>query len=136
MSSPEIKVVESFIAAINRHDLAEVGQLMSDEHAFIDPAGRIQTGRETMLAGWKGYFEMFPDFKIDVQKTLADGNVVGFFGSVSQTFNGKRGLVAANKMSMPAAWHVVVESGKIKSWQVYADWTEGCKIMEEDQKTA
>jgi ketosteroid isomerase-like protein len=132
----EIQVVAAFIAAINRHDVTELGSLMTDDHTFVDPAGRIQSGRETMLAGWKGYFQMFPDFKIDPEKTLADGNLVAVFGSASGTYNGKRGMVAENKISMPAAWQVVVENSRIKSWQVYADWTEGCQIMAEDQKAS
>jgi ketosteroid isomerase-like protein len=136
MNSPEIIVAKAFIAAVNGHDLAQLGQLMTDDHTFIDPAGRIQSGRDTMLAGWNGYLQMFPDFKIEMQNALADKNVVAVFGSISQTYNGKRGLVAANKIATPAAWRAVVENGKIKSWQVYADWTEGCKIMAEDQKSA
>ena len=136
MNLNETDVVRSFVAAINQQDLAGLGLLMTDDHTFIDPAGRIQSGRDTMLAGWKVYLQMFPDFKIEMQNALADKNVVAVFGSISQTYNGKRGLVAANKITMPAAWQVVVENGKIKSWQVYADWTEGCKIMAEDQKSA
>ena len=50
------------------------------------------------------------------------------------TFNGKRGLVPENRIKMPAAWKAMVANGKIKHWQVYADWTEGCRIIEEDKK--
>jgi hypothetical protein len=35
---------------------------------------------------------------------------------------------------MPSAWKAVVEGGKVKHWQVYADWTEGCRIIDEDNK--
>jgi ketosteroid isomerase-like protein len=135
MNSREIKVVEAFIGAINRHDLSELSNLMTEDHTFVDPAGRSISGRENMLAGWKGYFQMFPDYKIEVEKWLADQDVVAVFGSAAGTFNGKRGLVPANRIAMPAAWRGVVVDGKIKLWQVYADWKEACKIMEEDQRT-
>jgi len=131
----EIHVVESFIAAINRHAPIELSNLMTEDHTFIDPAGRAISGRENMTAGWKEYFRMFPDYEIQVGRFLADKELVAAFGSASGTFNGKRGLVAQNKIAMPAAWRIVVENSKIKTWQVYADWTEGCKIMEEDGKT-
>jgi len=36
---------------------------------------------------------------------------------------------------MPAAWKAVVAGGKIKLWQVFADWTEGCKIIDKDKAT-
>jgi uncharacterized protein (TIGR02246 family) len=62
MTSNEIKVVESFIAAINRHDPSALSNLMTEDHTFVDSAGRIQSGRENMTAGWKQYFLMFPDY--------------------------------------------------------------------------
>ena len=128
----EIHVVENFRAAINRHDPTELSKLLTEDHTFIDPAGRIMSGRENMTAGWKEYFRMFPDYEIQVEKVLADKAVVAVFGSASGTYDGKRGLVAQNRIAMAAAWRAVVENDKIKTWQVYADWTEGCKIMEED----
>jgi uncharacterized protein (TIGR02246 family) len=134
MDAKEIHVVEAFIAAINRRDPAELSNLMTEDHTFVDSAGRIQSGRETMTAGWKQYFQMFPDYEIHVERVLADKNLVALFGSASGTYNGKRGLVAENKIAMPAAWSALVEHGKIKRWQVYADWTEGCKIIEQDQR--
>jgi hypothetical protein len=33
---------------------------------------------------------------------------------------------------MPAVWKAVVENGRIKHGQVYTNWTEGCKIIEQD----
>jgi len=135
MNSHEIKVVEAFIAATNRHDLVELSNLMTEDHTFVDPTGRNHSGRETMTAGWKSYFEMFPDYEIHVEKLLADKALVAIFGSASGTYNGKRGLVAENRIAMPAAWRASVENGKIKLWQVYADWTQGCKTIEEGKGT-
>jgi limonene-1,2-epoxide hydrolase len=134
MISNETKVVEAFIAAINGHDLTELSNLMTEHHTFIDSAGKTHSGRETMTAGWKQYFQMFPDYEIHIERLLADKALVAVFGSASGTYNGKRGLVAANRIAMPAAWKALVENGKIKLWQVYADWTEGGKIIEEDSK--
>jgi ketosteroid isomerase-like protein len=136
INSKAAEVVWSFIEAINRHDVVEISALMTRDHSFIDPAGRLVTGRDAMIEGWTGYFRMFPDYKILIEQIVADGSVVAAFGSASGTFNGKRGLVPANKIEMPAAWKAVVESCQIKIWQVYADWTTGVKIMEEDQKAS
>jgi uncharacterized protein (TIGR02246 family) len=133
MTSSEINVVESFIAAINRHDPSALSNLMTEDHTFVDSAGRIHSGRENMTAGWKQYFFMFPDYEIHVERLLADKALVAVFGSASGTYNGQRGLVAENRIAMPAAWKAVVENRKIKLWQVYADWTEGSKTIEEDK---
>jgi len=134
MNSKEIHVVEAFIAAINHHDLPGIASLMTEDHTFVDSAGGIHAGCENMTAGWKQYFQMFPDYEIQIEKMLGDEALVAVFGSASGTYNGKRGLVAANKIAMSAAWKVLVENGKIKLWQVYADWTQGSKIMEEDKR--
>ena len=134
MTSSKISVVEAFIAAINRHNPSEIRDLMTKDHPFVDSAGRIESGRENMTAGWKEFFRMFPDYEIHVERLLADKAVVAVFGATSGTYNGKRGLVPENRIGMPAAWKAIVANGKIKLWQVYADWTEGCKTIEEDKR--
>jgi hypothetical protein len=35
---------------------------------------------------------------------------------------------------MPAAWKAKVADGKIQLWQVYTDWTEGCRIINADKE--
>jgi len=85
-----------------------------------------------MIAGWHDYFRMFPDYTIRVETILADHDLVAVFGSASGTYNGKRGAVLENRIEMPAAWRAVVQNGKVKRWQVYADWTEGTRTIAED----
>jgi hypothetical protein len=87
-----------------------------------------------MTAGWKEYFRMFPDYRLQIENILADKGLVAVFGSASGTYNGKRGLVPENRIEMPAAWRAVVVKGKVKQWQVYADWTEGSKIINDDKE--
>ena len=134
MTSDEIDVVKAFIVAINRRNPSEMSDLMTEDHTFVDSGGGIQSGRENMTAGWKEYFRMFPDYKIQVESILEDKALVAVFGSASATYNGKRGLVPENRIEMPAAWKAKVADGKIKLWQVYTDWTEGCKIINEDKE--
>jgi uncharacterized protein (TIGR02246 family) len=134
--SNDAHVVAAFIAAINRHDPAALAELMSEDHTFIDSSGRRVSGRKEMTEGWKAYFAMFPDFEIHVETTLNDNGVVAVFGSVSGTYNGKRGLVPKNRIAMPAAWKASVADHKVKLWQVYCDWTEGMRTIEEDKKSA
>jgi len=89
-----------------------------------------------MTTGWKEYFRMFPDYEIQVESILEDKALVAVFGSASGTYNGKRGIVPENRIEMPAAWKALVANGKIRLWQVYADWTEGRKTIEEDKKSS
>jgi ketosteroid isomerase-like protein len=134
MTSNEIDVVKAFIAAINRRAPSEISALMTEDHTFVDSGGGIQSGRKNMTAGWEEYFRMFPNYKIQVESILGDKALVAVFGSASGTYNGKRGLVPENRIEMPAAWKAVLENGKVKLWQVYADWTEGSRIINEDKE--
>ena len=134
-TSHNAEVVAAFIATINRHDPAALAELMSEDHTFIDSSGRRVSGRKEMIEGWKAYFAMFPDYRILVDTTLTDNGAIAIFGSVSGTYNGKRGLVPKNRIAMPAAWKANVADGKVKLWQVYCDWTEGMRIIEEDKKS-
>ncbi len=124
----------AFVAAINQRDVTRMAELMTEDHTFIDSRGAVETGRDKMTEGWRGYFQLFPDYSVEVDCLVGDGPVVAGFGSASGTYNGKRGMVAANRIDMPAAWKAIVEEGKIKVWQVYADWTEGSRIIEEDEQ--
>ena len=135
MTSNVIDVVKAFIAAINRRAPSEISGLMTEDHVFVDSAGTVHAGREKMTTGWEEYFGMFPDYRIELENILADEALVAAFGSASGTYNGTRGLVPENRIEMPAAWKAVVENGKVKLWQVYADWTEGTRIISEDKET-
>ena len=132
MTSTEIDVVKAFIAAINRRSPPEISDLMTEDHTFVDSGGRVESGRQNMTAGWSEYFRLFPDYTILVETILGDSELVAVFGSASGTYNGKRGPVPENRIEMPAAWRAVVQNGKVKRWQVYADWTEGIRTIAED----
>ena len=136
MESIEIAVVRAFITAINQGDSSRLSNLMTEVHTFVDSGGKVVSARENNTKSWDGYFRMFPDYRMEVQSLLQDGDLVAVFGSASGTYNGKRGPVPENKIEMPAAWKAIVENGKIKLWQVYADWTEGYRIIDEDRKKA
>lgn len=130
--SDEINVVEAFIAAINRRSSPEIADLMTEDHTFVDSAGGAVFGRDKTVAGWDTYFRMFPDYTIRAECILRDKGLVAVFGSAAGTYKGKRGCVPENRIEMPAAWRAVVENGRVKVWQVFADWTEGHRIIDED----
>jgi len=133
MTSTDIEVVKAYIAAINRRDPSEISNLMTDDHTFVDSGGRIHSGRENMVRGWQEYFRMFPDYTIHIENILGDKEFVAVFGTACGTYNGRRGLVSENRIEMPAAWKAIVKNGRVKLWQVYADWTEGTRIIHDDE---
>ena len=63
-----------------------------------------------------GYFSMFPDYQIEVESTVAGGNLVLACGFASATHAPSR-----TAWRIPAAWRARVEDERIAEWQVYAD---------------
>lgn len=134
MASSAVQAVKDFIAAINRRDAAALAELMAEDHTFVDSQGTTVSGRENMAAGWAEYFRLFPDYAVQVETIVHDKGLVALFGSAAGTYSGRRGPVPENRIEMPAAWKAVVEKGRVKLWQVYADWSGGQRIIAEDAK--
>lgn len=134
METKEIRIVKAFNNAINEGNVELLSSLMTEDHTFIDASGAAHSGVKEMTEGWKDFFRMFPDYKNNFESILQDGNLVVALGTACGTYNGNRGLISENRIEWTAAWKAIVENDKIKLWQVYADWTEGMKIIEEDQK--
>lgn len=134
MKTKELAAVAAFVEAINQADEKRLSALMARDHRFIDSSGAVVEGSEAARNGWKKFFEMFPDYRMRVEEYLHNGNHVMAYGSAAGTYNGRRGLVKENRIAMPAAWRAVVENGKIRVWQVFSDWTEANKILEEDAR--
>ena len=111
------ETILAFLEAINAHDVDSLAELMTDDHTFVDPYGNEVAGREPMLAGWRGYFEWFPDYQIEVDDTFENENEFGMFGFAGGSFKGH----ADRNWRLPAAWKAIVRDGQIALWQVFAD---------------
>ena len=118
--------VLAFIDRINAHDVAGLGALMSDDHTFIDAHGNQVSGREKMIAGWRGYFEWFPDYYIEVADVFEDGDALALLGFAGGTFKNKEG----EDWRLPAAWKVIVKDDRVALWQVFADTKIPFEIIE------
>ncbi|MBD0278190.1 MAG: nuclear transport factor 2 family protein [Bacteroidota bacterium] len=115
------QVVLDFANAINRHDIEKIYSLMTDDHKFVDAHGNEVIGKDKMKAGWTGYFQWFPDYKIEITDIFVKGDAIAAFGFASGTFKGKATENNENFWRLPASWKVIVSDKKIKLWQVYAD---------------
>ena len=123
-----------FNEAINRQDVTALCSFMAPDHTFFDPGGGATVGVESMRKGWSEFFQMFPDYRNEMLGFLQEANTIMAYGRAVGTYNGNRGLVPENRITMPAAWRAVIENGLIREWQVYADWSEAAKIFDEDEK--
>src|SRR2546423_1269456 len=71
------ETVLAFIRSINARDADGLGDLMSDDHRFIDALGNEVVGKEKMILGWRGYFEWFPDYWIEINEVFAGETSAG-----------------------------------------------------------
>ena len=114
-SIPET-VVGNFIARINARDARGLVALCTPAHVFVDSLGGRLSGRVSLERGWAGYFSLFPDYRIEVERMMSDGERVLLHGWAAAT-HGKSG----RSWRIPAAWRAVVAGELIAEWQVYAD---------------
>ena len=116
------ETVLAFIDRINARDVNGLGELMSDDHRFIDALGNEVQGKQQMIAGWRGYFEWFPDYWIEVNEVFAGETSAGeqtlaMFGFAGGSCKGNSDA----SWRIPAAWKAIVKDGRVALWQVFAD---------------
>ena len=114
------QIFQNFVGAINEHNVEKICSLMAEDHIFIDSQGNETRGKEKMRTGWIGYFQLFPDYKIEITDIFLNGDTVAALGFAGGTFQ-ERIDKKENYWHLPASWKAVIKSGKICLWQVYAD---------------
>jgi len=132
MKTTKIDIVLSFIQCINQHDVAKLGELMSEDHLFVDALRETVKGREQMCNAWEAYFRIIPDYEITVENLLQKGDIIGVFGTAQGTCAVNGRLLAENHWKIPAAWKAVVKKNLIAEWRVYAD-NEPLRVILERQ---
>jgi ketosteroid isomerase-like protein len=75
-------IVIRFVKAINGHNINELVNLMSENHIFIDATGNKTVGKNEMKEGWKGYYEIFPDYQIEISDIIDTDSIIGLFGYI------------------------------------------------------
>ena len=127
------EIVLNFVKAINDHDVNKIFDLMSVDHVFIDGYGNKQEGRNGMKECWQNYYQMFPDYVVEITDSIESDSVIGLFGYASGTckINNEKTNIIIWKTT--AAWKAIVENQKIKLWQVYCDYTRLMEIIKKEQ---
>lgn len=116
-----VKLALRFIEAINLHSLSGILDLMHDDHTFTNSQGKTIKGKEELVRGWLKYFELFPDYHIEVQETIQNGSLVAIFGYASGTYKSLAINREDNFWRLPSSWKAEVQDGKVLKWQVYSD---------------
>ncbi|HEX6374988.1 MAG TPA: nuclear transport factor 2 family protein [Allosphingosinicella sp.] len=115
------QVVEAMVAAINGGRAERVANAMSLDAVFIDSLGRRVEGRQALTDGWRGYFRLFPDYRIEVDGLIAEGQEALLHGRARATLHRDGRAVDGGGWEIPAAWRAVSDGRRVALWQVYAD---------------
>ena len=129
------EIVLAFVKAINDHDVDKIYDLMPDDHIFIDGSGGKHVGKIDMKEGWKNYYQMFPDYSVEITDVIDSDSVIGLFGYASGTYKNNNDKPNGNFWKTTAAWKAIVENQKIKLWQVYCDYTSLMEIIRKTNLT-
>ena len=144
MSDAAIDTARAFIAAINRQDVEGVVDCMTSDHLFIDSLGHTARGAESIREGWNLYFQMVPDYTIEIEEEFTDGDRVVLLGMAHGTYAHAfddveaMGLPAqmtdgSSKKPMrwqtPAVFRARIRDRRVAEWRVYADNEPLRKLM-------
>jgi ketosteroid isomerase-like protein len=127
------KVVLDFVEAINNGNVDKIYDLMTDNHLFIDSQDNRVIGKENMKQAWVGYFALFPDYKIEINKILEEDSFVCILGYASGTYKNLKNKNDRNHWRIPAALTAIVKGNQIKVWQVYADNSMVLEIIKKNK---
>jgi ketosteroid isomerase-like protein len=115
------ETARELVARINAHDVEAIAALLTADHRFIDSLGHEAHGREALREGWRQYFRMVPDYRLEVARVLADGPHVVLLGMARGTYTRDGTLEPRNAWGTPAALRALVSAGQVAEWQVYAN---------------
>jgi ketosteroid isomerase-like protein len=121
------EIFKQFVTEINSHDVGTIAELMTADHVFVDSLGNRVQGATSMEAGWRGYFGMCPDYRIQADDVISNGGVVLAVGEAGGTIDGVR-------WRTPAAWKAVIRDGRVAEWRVFADNKPVYEILERRQR--
>ena len=115
-----INVALAFVSAINVADLSQIRELMTDDYTFTDAKGNTFIGGDKMVAGWKHFFEAYPNYEINVGSHFSTRDEAALFGEATGKWR-VGGIVLEQSWKVPAAWYAEIKGGKISRWRVYCD---------------
>jgi putative acetyltransferase len=130
------KVILDFVDAINHADTERMVGLMTDDHIFVDSRDNALSGKDNLKQAWKFYFELFPDYTIEITGMLQNKSHFCMYGYTSGTYKNLKNADNSNYWRIPAAWNAIIDNNRIKFWQVYADNGIVMDIVNRNHQTA
>ena len=108
---------------------------MTDDHAFTNALGNTVSGANSIVQGWQRFLRRYPEYHIDISRSLSEGNAVALFGHAGGRWRTAQGASQAS-WGVAAAWLAVVEEGRVRQWSVFCDtgWTQPPQELSSPEK--
>lgn len=117
MEQEMVDIAFRFVECINRRDLEGLTAVMSTDHLFVDIAGDLSQGRDTMRRGWEAYFSAYPDYMIHISEFFLRGDTVILVG---RTTGSHLDLPRAVEFQdYPVIWVAHVREESVSEWRLY-----------------
>jgi ketosteroid isomerase-like protein len=114
-------IILEYVDAINKADVDRILNILTVDHILIDSHDNKMTGKDNLRQAWTGYFEMFPDYKIEVNEIINKDSLFCILGYASGTYKNLKNNDNSNYWKIPVAWTAIIKDNLIKQWQIYAD---------------
>jgi ketosteroid isomerase-like protein len=118
--SDQQALVIQFNECINRRDADGLAALMTSDHAFIDTADHVVSGREKVVGVWKGFFKAFPDYRNVFETFACKGDCVTVAG---------RSTCSDERLDGPAIWTAKIRDNQVAEWRVYEDSAANRRLL-------
>ena len=128
--SISLPVALAFVDAINSRQSDQIAELMTADHVFIDTEGSSVRGTRALKEAWRGYYRLFPDYAVKIDRAIDRGDIVILLGSSSgslseyaqETLNRPDGSPAQDgDFQGSAIWTARIDGDRVSEWRVYPD---------------
>lgn len=110
-----------FIEMLNQHQADSLSVMLHQDAEFIDTQNRHLTGNQRIAQGWKKYWEIFPDYHLEVENIWIESDSIAIFAMAKATYKNKKSESNENQWEIPMALQLHLINGKIKYWKMYGD---------------
>jgi ketosteroid isomerase-like protein len=97
---------------INSQNVEGLASLMPEDFIFVPISGNIEKGKESMVQGWRRFFEEYTDYRNIFTRVESRDNLVILIGYSTCSYDPLDG---------PSIWTATIVNDMVKDWCIYED---------------
>lgn len=95
---------------INSQNVEGLTNLMTEDFTFKPISGNIEKGKESMIKGWKTFFEEYPDYRNIFTRIESRDNLVVLIGY---------SICSYDPLDGPSIWTATIENDLVSNWSIF-----------------